>query len=83
MSHSRENAALAENSTTRELLCQDLTELIRKHSNTLESVGFTPDMAQFDCLLTVKIIVDELYDTFNVGHARKEWYREYVQLNKG
>jgi hypothetical protein len=67
----------------REEICNDLTELIRKHSNTLENVGFTPDMAQFDCLLTVKMIVDELYDTFNVGHARKEWYREYVQLNKG
>jgi hypothetical protein len=83
MCDSGDIAAAGQNTTARELICHDLTELIRKHSNTLEKVGFTPDMAQFDCLLTVKIIVDELYDSFNVGHARKEWYREYVQLNKG
>lgn len=82
MSSIRPNAAKDGNSNAREELCKDLTELIGRHSRTLEKTGFTPDMAQFDCLLTVKIIVEELYDNFNVGHARKEWYREYVQLNK-
>ena len=65
---------------SRAALSSDLTELIRTRSADLESVGFSPEMARFDCLITVKIIVDELYDEFNVGHARKAWYREYVRV---
>ena len=48
----------------------------------LTDLSFTPEMARFDCLMTVKIIVDELYDEFNVGHAQEEWYREYLKLAK-
>jgi ketol-acid reductoisomerase len=65
---------------SREDLCRDITELLRVRSGDLVDLGFTPEMAKFDCLITMKVIVDELHDQFNVGHARQEWYREYVRV---
>lgn len=66
----------------RETLCRDLVELIQVRSEGLVGLGFSPESARFDCLITVKIIVDELNDEFNVGHARQEWYREYIKTLK-
>ena len=64
----------------RAALCGDLLILIEKRTDELTRLGFSPEMARFDCLNTMKIIVDNLYDEINVGHARQDWYREYVGL---
>ena len=74
-----EDNKLKELNDEREALCRELMEMIKTRSEELAGLGFSPEMARFDCLMTVKIIVDELYDEFNVGHARQEWYREYVK----
>ena len=66
----------------REALCRDLVELIQVRSERLEVLGFSPESARFDCLITLKMIVDELHDALNVGHARQEWYREYIRTLK-
>jgi hypothetical protein len=62
----------------REALTRGLMEMIRIRAEELASLGFSPEMAQFDCLSTLKMIVDDLHGQFDVGHARQEWYREYV-----
>ena len=70
-------------SSERETLCRDLMEMIQARSEALTGHGFSPEMARFDCLMTMKMIVDELHDHINVGHARQEWYREYIKtLNR-
>lgn len=66
----------------RDAFCKQLIELIRIRSAELTRLGFSPDMAHFDCVQTVKMVVDELYDECSVGHARQEWYREYARLTR-
>jgi len=66
----------------RETLFLDLKEMIQTRSERLTGLGFIPEMALFDCLITMKMIVDEFYDEFNVGHARQQWYREYIRSLK-
>jgi len=63
----------------RDELSQGLIEMIRIRAEELTARGFSPEMAQFDCLSTLKIIVDELHGQFDVGNARQEWYREYLR----
>ena len=44
------------------VLCGGLTELIRAGYETLVEAGYAPEMAYFECLHEVKLIVDLLYE---------------------
>jgi ketol-acid reductoisomerase len=44
------------------VLCGGLTELIRAGYETLVSRGYSPEMAYFECLHEVKLIVDLIYE---------------------
>jgi ketol-acid reductoisomerase len=44
------------------VLCGGLTELIRAGYETLVSAGYAPEMAYFECLHEVKLIVDLIYE---------------------
>lgn len=44
------------------VLCGGLTELIRAGFETLTEAGYAPEMAYFECLHEVKLIVDLLYE---------------------
>ncbi len=44
------------------VLCGGLTELIRAGYETLTEAGYAPEMAYFECMHEVKLIVDLLYE---------------------
>jgi ketol-acid reductoisomerase len=44
------------------VLCGGLTELIRAGFETLVDAGYSPEMAYFECLHEVKLIVDLIYE---------------------
>ncbi|MFQ5671502.1 MAG: ketol-acid reductoisomerase [Nitrospinales bacterium] len=44
------------------VLCGGLTELIRAAFDTLVEAGYNPDLAYFECLHEVKLIVDLIYE---------------------
>jgi ketol-acid reductoisomerase len=44
------------------VLCGGLTELIRAGYETLVAAGYSPEMAYFECLHEVKLIVDLIYE---------------------
>jgi ketol-acid reductoisomerase len=44
------------------VLCGGLTELIRNGFETLVAAGYAPEMAYFECVHEVKLIVDLIYD---------------------
>ena len=44
------------------VLCGGLTELIRNGYETLTEAGYAPEMAYFECLHEVKLIVDLMYE---------------------
>ncbi|CCQ74315.1 ketol-acid reductoisomerase [Magnetospira sp. QH-2] len=44
------------------VLCGGLTELIRNGFETLVEAGYAPEMAYFECLHEVKLIVDLIYE---------------------
>jgi len=44
------------------VLCGGLTELIRAGYDTLVEAGYNPEMAYFECLHEVKLIVDLIYE---------------------
>jgi ketol-acid reductoisomerase len=44
------------------VLCGGLTELIRAGYETLVDAGYAPEMAYFECLHEIKLIVDLLYE---------------------
>jgi len=44
------------------VLCGGLTELIRAGYETLTEAGYAPEMAYFECLHEIKLIVDLLYE---------------------
>src|SRR6266851_4727534 len=44
------------------VLCGGLTELIRAGYETLVAAGYAPEMAYFECLHEVKLIVDLIYE---------------------
>ena len=68
---------------TRAGLCDDMTDMINRRSQELIQLGYAPDLAKFDCLMTMKIIVDQLHGEFDIGHARQEWYRELFKGGSG
>lgn len=51
------------------VLCGGLTELIRSGFDTLVEAGYSPDLAYFECLHEVKLIVDLIYEG-GIGNMR-------------
>lgn len=51
------------------VLCGGLTELIRAGFDTLVEAGYNPDLAYFECLHEVKLIVDLIYEG-GIGNMR-------------
>ena len=44
------------------VLCGGVTELVRAGFETLTEAGYAPEMAYFECLHEVKLIVDLMYE---------------------
>jgi len=64
------------------VLCGGLVELIRGGFDTLVEAGYAPEMAYFECLHEVKLIVDLIYEggiaTMNYSVSNTAEYGEYV-----
>ena len=64
------------------VLCGGLVELIRMGFETLVEAGYTPEMAYFECLHEVKLIVDLIYEggiaNMNYSISNTAEYGEYV-----
>ncbi len=64
------------------VLCGGLVELIRAGFETLVEAGYAPEMAYFECLHEVKLIVDLVYEgglaTMNYAISNTAEYGEYV-----
>src|SRR6202140_717131 len=64
------------------VLCGGLTELIRNGFETLVAAGYAPEMAYFECVHEVKLIVDLIYEggianmRYSVSNTAE--YGEYV-----
>ena len=64
------------------VLCGGLVELIRAGFETLVDAGYAPEMAYFECLHEVKLIVDLIYEggiaNMNYSVSNTAEYGEYV-----
>jgi ketol-acid reductoisomerase len=64
------------------VLCGGLVELIRAGYETLVGAGYAPEMAYFECLHEVKLIVDLIYEggiaNMNYSISNTAEYGEYV-----
>ncbi len=64
------------------VLCGGLVELIRAGYDTLVEAGYAPEMAYFECLHEVKLIVDLIYEggiaNMNYSISNTAEYGEYV-----
>ncbi len=64
------------------VLCGGLVELIRLGFETLVEAGYAPEMAYFECLHEVKLIVDLIYEggiaNMNYSVSNTAEYGEYV-----
>ena len=64
------------------VLCGGLVELIRAGFETLIEAGYAPEMAYFECLHEVKLIVDLIYEggiaNMNYSISNTAEYGEYV-----
>ena len=64
------------------VLCGGLVELIKKGYETLVEAGYTPEMAYFECLHEVKLIVDLIYEggiaNMNYSISNTAEYGEYI-----
>src|SRR5215475_3012348 len=64
------------------VLCGGLVELIRGGYETLVGAGYAPEMAYFECLHEVKLIVDLIYEggiaNMNYSISNTAEYGEYV-----
>ena len=64
------------------VLCGGLVELIRGGYETLVEAGYAPEMAYFECVHEVKLIVDLIYEggiaTMNYSVSNTAEYGEYV-----
>ena len=64
------------------VLCGGLVELIRAGFETLVEAGYDPEMAYFECLHEVKLIVDLIYEggiaNMNYSISNTAEYGEYV-----
>ena len=66
------------------VLCGGLTELIRAGYETLVEAGYAPEMAYFECLHEMKLIVDLVYEG-GIGNMRYSVSNtaEYGDLTRG
>ena len=68
------------------VLCGGLVELIKNGFETLVEAGYTPEMAYFECLHEVKLIVDLIYEggiaNMNYSISNTAEYGEYVSGKK-
>ena len=66
------------------VLCGGLVELIRAGYETLTEAGYAPEMAYFECLHEVKLIVDLIYEggiaNMNYSISNTAEYGEYCLL---
>jgi ketol-acid reductoisomerase len=64
------------------VLCGGLVELIRAGFETLVEAGYAPEMAYFECLHEVKLIVDLIYEggiaNMNYSISNTAEWGEYV-----
>jgi ketol-acid reductoisomerase len=64
------------------ILCGGLVELIRAGFDTLVEAGYAPEIAYFECLHEVKLIVDRIYESgiarMNTAISNTAEYGEYV-----
>jgi ketol-acid reductoisomerase len=64
------------------VLCGGLVELIKAGYETLVEAGYAPEMAYFECLHEVKLIVDLIYEggiaTMNYSISNTAEYGEYI-----
>jgi ketol-acid reductoisomerase len=64
------------------VLCGGLVELMRNGYETLIEAGYAPEMAYFECVHEVKLIVDLIYEggiaTMNYSVSNTAEYGEYV-----
>src|SRR6266481_4878529 len=64
------------------VLCGGLVELIKAGFETLTDAGYAPEMAYFECLHEVKLIVDLIYEggiaNMNYSISNNAEYGEYV-----
>jgi ketol-acid reductoisomerase len=64
------------------VLCGGLVELIRAGFETLVEAGYAPEMAYFECLHEIKLIVDLIYEggiaNMNYSISNTAEYGEYV-----
>ena len=64
------------------VLCGGLVELIKAGYETLTEAGYAPEMAYFECLHEVKLIVDLIYEggiaNMNYSISNTAEYGEYV-----
>jgi ketol-acid reductoisomerase len=64
------------------VLCGGLVELIRAGFETLVEAGYAPEMAYFECLHEVKLIVDLIYEggiaNMNYSISNTAEFGEYV-----
>ena len=64
------------------MLCGGLVELIKAGYETLVDAGYAPEMAYFECLHEVKLIVDLIYEggiaNMNYSISNTAEYGEYV-----
>jgi ketol-acid reductoisomerase len=64
------------------VLCGGMVELIRAGFETLVEAGYSPEMAYFECLHEVKLIVDLIYEggiaNMNYSISNTAEYGEYV-----
>jgi ketol-acid reductoisomerase len=64
------------------VLCGGLVELIKGGYETLVEAGYAPEMAYFECLHEVKLIVDLIYEggiaNMNYSISNTAEYGEYV-----
>jgi len=66
------------------VLCGGLSELIRAGFETLVEAGYTPEMAYFECLHEVKLIVDAIFVSGISGmHRRVSDTAEYGDYTRG
>jgi len=68
------------------VLCGGLVELIKNGFETLVEAGYPPEMAYFECLHEVKLIVDLIYEggigNMNYSISNTAEYGEYVSGKK-
>ena len=64
------------------VLCGGLVELIKAGYETLTDAGYAPEMAYFECLHEVKLIVDLIYEggiaNMNYSISNNAEYGEYI-----